>query len=71
MFACLQEENSSALPVWNLAGLQVLLETGYLIFSVAPRVFTRLEAAGKESVQSGFTSAIAGMQCVNAMFESV
>ena len=32
LFACLQEENSSALPVWNLAGLQVLLETGYLIF---------------------------------------
>lgn len=30
-------------------------------FSVAPRVFTRLEAAGRESVQSGFTAAIAGM----------
>lgn len=38
---------------------------------MAPRVFTRLEAAGRESVQSGFTAAIAGMQCVNAMFESV
>lgn len=54
---------------WQVCRCCWKLDTWF--FSVAPRVFTRLEAAGKESVQSGFTAAIAGMQCVNAMFESV